>query len=131
MLSASTARLVEGAATLGELEMVRIKGAQQPVPARRLLGMADEPRALGRAESTLVGRRWEMAAVEGLLERAIEGHGGYGRRSGITGYRQEPSGARGHRNGGGPGCRGVRRHSANRRGNMPERSGDTTAATEP
>ena len=26
-------------------------------------------------ESNLVGRRWEMAAVEGLLERVIEGHG--------------------------------------------------------
>ena len=76
MLSASTARLVEGTATLGEPEMVRIKGAQQPVPARRLLGMADEPRGLGRAESNLVGRRWEIAAVEGLLERAIDGHGG-------------------------------------------------------
>ena len=39
MLSASTARLVEGAATLGEPELVRIKGADEPVPARRLLGM--------------------------------------------------------------------------------------------
>ena len=75
MLSASTARLVEGAANLGELELVRIKGAEAPVPARRLLGMADGHRAAGRAESSLVGRGWEMAAVEGLLERAIEGHG--------------------------------------------------------
>ncbi len=75
MLSASTARLVEGAASLGELEWVRIKGAEEPVPARRLLGMADGHRAAGRAESNLVGRRWEMAAVEGLLDRAIDGHG--------------------------------------------------------
>jgi adenylate cyclase len=75
MLSASTARLVEGAASLGELELVRIKGAAEPVPARRLLGMADGYRAVGRAESNLVGRRWEMAAVEGLLDRAIDGHG--------------------------------------------------------
>jgi adenylate cyclase len=74
MLSASTARLVEGAASLGELELVRIKGAEAPVPARRLLGMADGHRA-GRVESDLVGRGWEMAAVEGLLERAIDGHG--------------------------------------------------------
>jgi hypothetical protein len=29
----------------------------------------------GRAESTLVGRHWELSAVEGLLERAIDGHG--------------------------------------------------------
>ena len=75
MLSASTARLVEGAASLGELELVRIKGAEEPVPARRLLGMGDGHRAGGRAESNLVGRRWEMAAVEGLLDRAIDGHG--------------------------------------------------------
>jgi adenylate cyclase len=75
MLSASTARLVEGAATLGESELVRIKGADEPVPARRLLGLGDGHRAAGRAESNLVGRGWEMAAVEGLLERAIDGHG--------------------------------------------------------
>ena len=41
MLSASTARLVEGAATLGDAELVQIKGADAPVPARRLLSMAD------------------------------------------------------------------------------------------
>jgi class 3 adenylate cyclase len=75
MLSASTARLVEGGATLGEPELVRVKGADAPVPAHRLLGMAEEPRGALRAESDLVGRRWEMSAVEGLLERVINGHG--------------------------------------------------------
>jgi Adenylate and Guanylate cyclase catalytic domain/AAA ATPase domain len=75
MLSASTARLVEGAAVLGEPEMVRIKGADRPVCARRLLGLSERHRGVGRAESDLVGRRWEMAAVEGLLERAIDGQG--------------------------------------------------------
>lgn len=75
MLSASTARLVEGAAALGESQLVQIKGAEEPVPARRLLGMPDGLRAAGRAEASLVGRRWEMAAVEGLLDRATDGHG--------------------------------------------------------
>jgi adenylate cyclase len=75
MLSESTRRLVEGAAALGEAELVQIKGADAPVPACRLLGMGEAHRAVGRAESNLVGRRWEMAAVEGLLERAIDGHG--------------------------------------------------------
>jgi class 3 adenylate cyclase len=75
MLSASTARLVEGAARLGERELVRIKGAETPVSAHRLLGMADEPRGAGRVESDLVGRRWEVSAVEGLLDRVIDGHG--------------------------------------------------------
>jgi len=73
MLSASTARLVEGAATLDDPEHVQIKGAEAPVQARRLLGVGHH--AVERAESDLVGRRWEMSAVEGLLDRAIEGHG--------------------------------------------------------
>jgi hypothetical protein len=75
MLSASTARLVDGAAALGEPEMVRIKGIEDAVPAHRLLGVGDQHRAVRRAESNLVGRRWEMSAVEGLLDRAIDGHG--------------------------------------------------------
>jgi class 3 adenylate cyclase len=75
MLSASTARLIEGAAVLGEPELVQIKGADVPVPAYRLLGMGKQDRGVDRAESKLVGRRWEMSAVEGLLDRAIEGHG--------------------------------------------------------
>ncbi len=53
--------------------MVQIKGADEPVPARRLLAVGQH-RAT-RAESKLVGRRWEMSAVEGLLDRAIDGDG--------------------------------------------------------
>ena len=75
MLSESTARLIQGAAALGEPQMVRIKGADQPVCARRLVGVSERHRAVSRVESNLVGRRWEMAAVEGLLERAVDGHG--------------------------------------------------------
>jgi hypothetical protein len=75
MLSASTARLVEGTAVLAERELVRIKGAGEPVPAHRLLGIQDHRGPIRRAESDLVGRRWEMSAVEGLLDRAIDGHG--------------------------------------------------------
>ncbi len=75
MLSASTARLVEGAATLGDVELVQIKGADQPVPARRLLGVSDRDRSVAASESAFVGRRWELSAVEGLLGRAVDGHG--------------------------------------------------------
>ena len=75
MLSVATARLVESNAVLGEPEMVRIKGSDQPVTGRRLLGVPDRDRRAARVESSLVGRRWEMSAVEGLLERGIEGHG--------------------------------------------------------
>src|SRR6201993_4749284 len=75
MLSASTARLVENSAMLGQPEVVQIKGADQPVAACRLLGMGERHRGVHRAESSLVGRRWEMSAVEGLLDRAIDGQG--------------------------------------------------------
>src|SRR5271167_3660411 len=56
MLSASTARLVDRLAALGEPELVRIKGAEEPVAAQRLLGMGERHRAARRAESNLVGR---------------------------------------------------------------------------
>jgi class 3 adenylate cyclase len=75
MLSASTARLVDGAAALGEPELVQIKGVDEPVLARRLLGMEQRHRDVRRGESNLVGRRWELSAIESLLDRAVDGHG--------------------------------------------------------
>lgn len=75
MLSASTARLVEGTAALGERELVRIKGAREPVPAHRLIGMAEHRGPVRRTETNLVGRGCELRAVDGLLNRAIDGHG--------------------------------------------------------
>jgi adenylate cyclase len=76
MLSVSTARLIEDAAVLGEPKMVHIKGVSEPVPARRLVGMADQREiAIRRRESTFVGRQWEMAALGGILDHAIGGHG--------------------------------------------------------
>ena len=75
LLSTSTARLVDRAAVLGPPDLIRINGADKPVSARRLLGMEAPHRATGRVESDLVGRRWEMLAVEELLGRAVDGHG--------------------------------------------------------
>ena len=62
MLSESTARLVAEAVVLDEPESVHIKGADLPVPARRLLGVSEQG-AIGRRDSTLVGRQWELAAL--------------------------------------------------------------------
>ncbi len=76
LLSQSTARLVEHAAVLGEPEWVRIKGADEPVPARRLAAICRRDASAGRAEANLVGRRWEMAALDAMVERAIGGYGG-------------------------------------------------------
>jgi len=74
MLSESTARLVEDAAVLGAPELVHIKGAHTPVPARRLLGIgAHEPAR--RGESPLVGRQWELGTLSAILEEAIGGAG--------------------------------------------------------
>ena len=75
LLSTSTARLVDGVAVLAQPELVQIKGADKPVAAQRLLGMGEQHRAAGRVDSDLVGRRWEMFAVEELLGRAVDGYG--------------------------------------------------------
>jgi adenylate cyclase len=74
MVSESTARLVENAAILGEAEWVHIKGADDPVPARRLLAVATG-RGPRRVETSFVGREWEMGALDGILGRSINGSG--------------------------------------------------------
>src|SRR5258705_10620074 len=76
MLSESTARLVEHKAVLAEPERVHIKGADEPVPARRLVAIGPRDGLVGRAEASLVGRRWGMAAIDALVDRAIGGRGG-------------------------------------------------------
>ncbi|ULP38105.1 AAA family ATPase [Mycolicibacterium rufum] len=75
MVSASTARLVEDVAQLAGPEMVRIKGASEPVPAYRLTGMR-QAGIIKRRRSGLVGRRHEIRTLEAVLDRAVDGHGG-------------------------------------------------------
>ena len=76
MLSESTARLVEHVVMLAEPEWVRIKGADEPVRARRLLAIEPRDGLVGRTEASLVGRRWEMAALDAMVDRTIGGRGG-------------------------------------------------------
>jgi class 3 adenylate cyclase len=76
MLSESTARLVEHLVKLAEPEQLHIKGADEPVSARRLLAIPPRQRIVGRAEARLVGRRWQMAALEAMVEQAVDGRGG-------------------------------------------------------
>jgi adenylate cyclase len=76
MLSESTAHLVEHTAVLADTELVSIKGKDDPVSARRLLAIEPRHALAGGTESHLVGRRWEMAAVEAMVDRAIGGRGG-------------------------------------------------------
>ena len=76
MLSESTARLVEHTVMLGEPEWVRIKGADEPVRARRLVAIGPRDGPVGRAEVSLVGRHWEMAALDAMADRMLGGRGG-------------------------------------------------------
>ncbi|OBG35388.1 cyclase [Mycobacterium sp. E3198] len=73
IVSESTARLVAGAVVLGESELVRIKGAERAVPARRLLGATGH--RTGVSYSTLVGREWELTTVTAMLDRSMAGRG--------------------------------------------------------
>jgi adenylate cyclase len=76
MVSESTARLINHVAVLSEMQMVSIKGAGNPVPARRLMAMEPHRGPSGRHEATLVGRQQQMRALTELFDRSMNGHGG-------------------------------------------------------
>ena len=76
MLSEATATLVEHAAVLKDTELVRIKGTDQPVPVRQLLAIGTRDRLVERTDASLVGRNWEMAVVDAMVDRALGGRGG-------------------------------------------------------
>ena len=80
---------------VAEPEWVRIKGADEPVRARRLLGIGPRDGLVGRPEASLVGRHREMAAVSVMVDRTIGGRGGVVNVVGPPGYRQEPGGSGG------------------------------------
>jgi class 3 adenylate cyclase len=76
MVSESTAQVVGDLVKLSDPEPVRVKGREDGVLARRLLAVTLQSGVSGRSELSLVGRRWEIPAVEGVLQGAIDGHGG-------------------------------------------------------
>jgi class 3 adenylate cyclase len=76
LLSEATARLVEHLVVLAEPEWVHIKGAEEPVRAHRLIGIGARDGLIARDEASLVGRRWEMAALDAMVDRANGGRGG-------------------------------------------------------
>ncbi len=84
-ISESTAKLVEHKAVLGPAELVHIKGSDVPVPARRLNRIDTECHPIQRTESKFVGRRWEVSALDALLERSADGHGSIARIVGSPG----------------------------------------------
>jgi adenylate cyclase len=74
MLSESTAQLVEGTVALGEFELHEVKGADNPVRVRQLLGVEKRP-PRRRSESALVGRTRELNFLAAVLEEAAGGAG--------------------------------------------------------
>ncbi|GAB3029213.1 cyclase [Mycobacterium bourgelatii] len=75
VLSDATAQLVENLAVLAEPEWVRIKGADELMRARRLVQINPRGGLIDRVEARLVGRRWELAALEAMAERAMVARG--------------------------------------------------------
>jgi class 3 adenylate cyclase len=75
MVSEYTAQLVDDRVELSDPEQVCIKGREAPVLARHLFAVKSQSGSVGRGEPSLVGRSWELAAAEGILKSAIDGHG--------------------------------------------------------
>jgi len=75
-VSESTARLVDEVVDLGEADLLVVKGIARPVPVRRLLQVKPHHALSGRADSPLIGRRWEMAVLEGTFDEILDGCGG-------------------------------------------------------
>ena len=75
-ISESTARLVEEVVDLDEPDFLVVKGYARPVSVRRLLQVKPHHALSGRADSPLIGRRWEMAVLEGTFEEVLDGCGG-------------------------------------------------------
>ena len=74
-VSATTAHLVEHCADLGDPELVRIKGADAPVVAYRLLGVSVQQWPMGTSDTGLIGRSSEMRTLKALLETSLSGRG--------------------------------------------------------
>jgi adenylate cyclase len=70
LCSSSTARLVDGAAVLGPVEQVFIKGSDAPVSARRLLGVESGRMVVGRNEGVMVGRGADFGRLQARFETA-------------------------------------------------------------
>jgi len=75
MLSASTARLVDHIARLGEPERVHIKGKSEPVTAHRLWTIGLRSRGISRPDTSFVGRQRELNTLAAIVAGSNSGHG--------------------------------------------------------
>jgi adenylate cyclase len=69
LCSAATARLVEHCARLGPADRVAVKGADEPVLARRLEGIESDRQVMGRDDGPLMGRNAELAKLINAFHR--------------------------------------------------------------
>lgn len=72
--SLSTADLVEHATRLGAVQTVRIKGSDEPVPARRLVAVEAARMVVGRNEGLMLGRDGELHQLCDSLDRRRRRH---------------------------------------------------------
>ena len=75
MVSEATAPVVDAIGGPGGARTGTHQGLGQPDPARPVAGIRRARRVAG-SDPNLIGRRWEMGAVEGLLDRCVGGRGG-------------------------------------------------------
>ena len=61
---------------LGDTELVRSRARTNRCRRAGCVAIGLGDGLVGRAEASLVGRRWEMAALEAMVDRAIGGRGG-------------------------------------------------------
>lgn len=73
LCSQSTALLVERSVKLGPRNDVRIKGSDEPVPARQLLGVLSDRMILGRNEGALIGRDEEFHRLTAVFDAQCRG----------------------------------------------------------
>src|SRR5438105_3337393 len=73
LLGELTYRLTRQAVTVEPIEPLALKGKENPVPAYRLIGVAEGGTArLGHAAAAFVGRRSELASLRSELTAAVE-----------------------------------------------------------
>jgi adenylate cyclase len=69
LCSATTAHLVEHCVRLGPANRVAVKGADEPVVARRLEGIESDVRVMGRDDGPLMGRDADLAKLIDAFRR--------------------------------------------------------------
>ncbi|MPZ91083.1 MAG: AAA family ATPase [Actinobacteria bacterium] len=71
LIGASTYELVRNAAKVEELAPLRLKGKKEPVPAYRVISVADGEGVARRTDTPLVGRRHELDRMSERFRRVV------------------------------------------------------------